>query len=450
MELSKALRVQPGASLAFVGAGGKTSAIRALSNELLDRHPVLITTTTKLGPDQDDLARDHVIAASPGSLGEIPALAAQRGSVLVTGPRLEADGKWTAPSASIMHKLVEMAGLIEAVLLIEADGARQKLIKAPDEHEPMIPGWVSMVVPVMSARALGRPLDPAIAHRVGRLGTVMGLQQGERITGEAVARLLSSPNGALKRIPPAAEIRALITSADQISSPSTLSGLSDQVLATSRISAILLGSEGKRGPIREVHSRTAGIILAAGGSGRMGVTKQLLEAGGRTLVRRAVKAAIDGGIAQVIVTVGDEADRVQKELADLPVHLVPVLDWRSGQSRSLRAGMGALAQGTEAVVFLLADMPWVDGELVGTLLKAHSASLASIVAPRVDGRPGNPVLFDRRTFSKLTGVQGDRGGRQLFPEFDVEHVDWDERAVIDIDLPEHIPLLDDRRWRPSG
>lgn len=446
MELRKALRVQPGDSLSFVGAGGKTSMIRALTRELKGHHPVIITTTTHLGREQSDLAEVHLVARSLEALGELLEMAGEAGSVLMTGPLLDEQDRWSSVDPPLLEKVFEIVPLIDAVLLIEADGARQKLVKAPAAHEPAIPTQTKTVVPVLSARALGKVLTPEVAHRVEELARLLGVKPGAELTEESFARLLSSPDGALKRVPPAAEVRALVTSTDQLDDLSGLRAMAAGVLAVSRASAVCFGSSGASGPVLEVHARRAGIVLAAGGSERMGQSKQLLKAAGRSLVRRAVEAAMEGGLDQVVVTLGEDADRIRAELADQPVQFVPVAEWRSGQSYSLRAGMGALSEGTEAAIFFLADMPWVDGELVRALVRTHSESLASIVAPRYGDRNGNPVLFDRRTFDRLAEVEGDRGGKQLFPEFDVEHLDWDERAVIDIDRPEDLVRLTDDRW----
>ncbi len=99
MQLIKALRLKPGLAVAFVGAGGKTSAIRRLVEEIAgdqnnEIRSVLITTTARLGREQSDLAVHHIIDPSEDQIEELPVSLAQFRSVLVTGPDLE--GKWFA------------------------------------------------------------------------------------------------------------------------------------------------------------------------------------------------------------------------------------------------------------------------------------------------------------------------------------------------------------------
>ncbi|MDB5592640.1 nucleotidyltransferase family protein, partial [Enterovirga sp.] len=112
----------------------------------------------------------------------------------------------------------------------------------------------------------------------------------------------------------------------------------------------------------------AAIILAAGRGTRFGGTpKMLAEYDGRSFVRRAADAALEGGAEPVIAVLGHEADRVRRALAGLDVILVPNPAYPEGLSTSLRAGFAALPDGTEAALVLLGDMPLVGPDLVAGL-----------------------------------------------------------------------------------
>jgi len=93
------------------------------------------------------------------------------------------------------------------------------------------------------------------------------------------------------------------------------------------------------------------------------------------------------------------------------VRVVKNPDWDAGMSTSVRAGLAAVEGEAEGVVFLLADMPLVDGALVRALVETHRRSLAPIVAPRAGGRWGNPALFDRATFPSLDDWRRLESGR---------------------------------------
>jgi molybdenum cofactor cytidylyltransferase len=121
----------------------------------------------------------------------------------------------------------------------------------------------------------------------------------------------------------------------------------------------------------------------------------------------------------------------------LPVEFAHNPDWESGQSRSIQAGMSALPPETGAVVFLLADQPHIPPSLVRSLIERHATTLSPLVAPQVDGRRANPVLFDCRTFPDLLALRGDMGGRALFSSHRVAWVPWHDAALtLDVDTQE--------------
>jgi molybdenum cofactor cytidylyltransferase len=127
---------------------------------------------------------------------------------------------------------------------------------------------------------------------------------------------------------------------------------------------------------------------------------------------------------------GAYAAQVQAALADLPVTLAHNPDWASGQSASLAAGLRALPLATGAALFLLSDQPHVPAALVRSLTAMHAETLAPIVAPLVEGKRGNPVLFDRQTFPDLMALQGDVGGRALFARYLVTWLPWHDASVL--------------------
>ena len=181
------------------------------------------------------------------------------------------------------------------------------------------------------------------------------------------------------------------------------------------------------------------IVLAAGASTRMGRQKLTLPlADGRPLVRAAVEQVLAGDLDDVVVVLGREAEAVASALHGLPIRTVMNPRYAEGQSTSLRAGLDALAQGTEAAVVALGDQPLPDPRLLRQLVEAFRTSGLPIVAPLYrDGR-GNPVLFASSVFNELRRVEGDRGGRPVIardPER-VAEVPVDAPMPADIDTPE--------------
>ena len=186
-------------------------------------------------------------------------------------------------------------------------------------------------------------------------------------------------------------------------------------------------------------TQVAAIVLAAGGSVRMGRPKQLLPIRGRPMVRHVTEAVAATGLAQVIAVTGAHAGEVAAALADLPVEIVVNESWTEGMSSSMRAGLRVLRPEIQAALLVLGDQPALTTDMLQLLVARYRATGAPIVAPIYQGQRGNPVLFDRTLFSELLAVEGDRGGRLLIVRHQdqVEWVEVDDPAVImDIDSPQ--------------
>jgi molybdenum cofactor cytidylyltransferase len=117
-------------------------------------------------------------------------------------------------------------------------------------------------------------------------------------------------------------------------------------------------------------------------------------------------------------------------------------DWANGQSTSLQAGLAALPRGVGAAVFMLADQPQMPASLLAKIRETYWENPAQLVAPLVEDRRANPVLFDRLTFPDLMRLKGDTGGRAIFGKFTAAWVPWhDPRLLMDVDTPEDYQAL---------
>ncbi len=440
MRLSQALRIKPGQAVAFTGAGGKSTAIRRLVDELVSSSPILITTTTRLGHTQTDLAKVHFVAEHRQDLPHLPTSLASHRSVLITGPLDPANNKWTAPDDDALVALRVAADQAAAPLLIEADGARGRSIKAPDVHEPAVPEFVDLVVPVAGLDAIGEPLMSEAVHRPELVQSVLGIKRDSKLGADEIAKLLTSNHGGLKRVPAGAEVRVLLNKAD---ADRLRQGrqVAERILTSARVNSVLIGAVDSEDPVVEAHGAVAGIVLAAGGSSRLGIPKQLFTWRGMPLVRRSVEAATGAGLNPVIVVAGQAIQDIWKAIEGTGATLTENSAWREGQSGSVRVGLQALDGHVEAAVFLLADMPFVGPNVIAALVNRHRETLAPLVAPWAAGRRANPVLFDRELFGDLLALEGDQGGRRLFDRYSSERVDWDEEITFDLDTPEDLEWL---------
>ncbi len=184
----------------------------------------------------------------------------------------------------------------------------------------------------------------------------------------------------------------------------------------------------------------AGIVLAAGGSIRMGRPKQLLPFRDKTIREGVVDNALASTLHRVIVVLGHEAERI-KPLMERRDGVTAVVNpsYGAGQSSSLKAGLAALTEETDAALFLLGDQPLVTPETIDLITASFADSPSPIVIPTFEGRRGNPVLFGRETFSRMETLSGDSGARPLFQEYAerIRTVAVNTPAIhFDLDTPE--------------
>ena len=182
------------------------------------------------------------------------------------------------------------------------------------------------------------------------------------------------------------------------------------------------------------------ILLAAGGSRRLGTPKQLLtDAEGRTLVRRAAETALGSACRPVVAVLGGSAEAVQSEIAGLPLTVAVNWEWQTGLASSLRAGLYALLQSgpLDAAVVMLCDQPQVSPALLDLLVQAHADTGHAIAACEYGGALGVPALFGSALFPALLSLTGDEGARRVIKDYagTITCVPFPEGAW-DIDTPQ--------------
>jgi molybdenum cofactor cytidylyltransferase len=442
LSLAQALRVNSSPCLAFIGAGGKTTAIFQLARTLSrdeGTSPVIVTATSHLGTWQIGLADSHIITDTPAPLEGLEH--GLKGVILVTG---EMEGNRTKPvNNELMNWLYQFCGYHSIPLLIEADGAREKPLKAWAEHEPPIPAFAETVVQVVGLTGLGKLLSKENVHRAELFSRLSELSIGETITPDSLVRVLTHNEGGGKNIPINARKAILLNQADTPELQSVAQGLV-RALIPAYHSVVI--SSLKQEKVFAVHEPIAGIILAAGGSTRFGQPKQLLDWKGQPFVRVVAKTALEAGLSPVVLITGANAEPTELAVKDLNVIVVRNSEWKSGQGSSIREGINILIDNFSpklgvgtigGAIFLLVDQPQVTTSIIRALVEKHAEGLYPIVAPMVIDRRANPVLFDLTTFPDLIGLEGDVGGRAIFHKYRVEYLPWhDDRLLLDVDTPE--------------
>jgi len=438
ISIEQALRVSKSSCIAFTGAGGKTTALFQLAKGLVKHSPVIVTASSHLGDWQIPQANTHLIAESPVALAGLENKL--QGVTLITGAF---DGDRIKPlDSESLNWLNQFCKAHSILLLIEADGSRQKPLKAWAEYEPPIPAFVDQVVHVVGLTGIGKPLSEEIVHRAEIYSKLSGLRIGEIITPDASMRMLIHPDGGQKNIPTNARKIVLLNQADNAELQSIAHGMVNSLVPS--FHSVVVSSLAQE-IVYAVHEPIAGVVLAAGESVRFGKPKQLLDWKGQPFARAVAMKALEAGLSPVVVVVGANSEQVESAIADLNVVVVKNNEWKSGQGSSIRAGINKLTTSPASpggAIFLLADQPQITTSIIRALVEKHAEGLYPIVAPLVLDQRANPVLFDRVTFADLLEIQGDVGGRAIFHKHRVEYLPWhDNRMLLDVDTPEHYQRL---------
>jgi molybdenum cofactor cytidylyltransferase len=187
------------------------------------------------------------------------------------------------------------------------------------------------------------------------------------------------------------------------------------------------------------------VILAAGGSSRLGRPKQLVEYRGRSLLRHVAEVAVGSVCRPIVVVLGAHAPQLEAELRGLPVHVAENQEWARGMATSLHRGLETLAAidgGIGAVVILLCDQPLVSIQTINALVEASRTAGKRIVASEYAGVVGVPALFDRSLLPELLALDGEEGARRVI----ARHADAVHRVpfpggATDIDTPQDCERL---------
>jgi len=185
-------------------------------------------------------------------------------------------------------------------------------------------------------------------------------------------------------------------------------------------------------------TRSAGVVLAAGSSRRMGRPKQLLDFGGRPLLEMVVGQANDSQLDEVFVVLGARADEIRARVDFGRARVVVNQDHVSGMASSLRAGLSALDAEVEAAMVILGDQPDGAGR-IDRLLELERESGLPAAALSFAGLLHPPVLLRRELWGELMALEGDVGCRAIIrarPEL-VAKLDVDGlNHPVDVDTPE--------------
>lgn len=241
--LKDALGLEEREHLALVGGGGKTSLMFAMAEELRQSEKRVVTSTTTKIWHHEALNSPLVVflesdASWRGKLREELYI---HGHVFLAQSLLDS-GKVSGISPSIADELYQEGAM--DYLLVEADGSAGHPVKAPAEHEPVIPPLVTEAVAMMGLEAVDQPLGPDTVFRVDLFRKITGLNPGQRLTPPVLSRLFQDPKGLFKGTPPSAKRVAFLNKLDLLAEEQEASDLAHEILGDSggEIDRVVIGS----------------------------------------------------------------------------------------------------------------------------------------------------------------------------------------------------------------
>ena len=190
--------------------------------------------------------------------------------------------------------------------------------------------------------------------------------------------------------------------------------------------------------------KVCGLILAAGGSSRLGRPKQLVNAHGKSLLEKVIDNSLLTDLQQVYVVLGANYEQVEASVKHLPVSMIKNERWQEGIGSSISCGLRKIqSEGNfDAVLIMLCDQLHITAHHLRSLIKAYLHKRSPIIATTYGGQIGVPALFDQQFFPHLQILSGDIGAKKILHQHAGSlHPIPFEKAIIDVDTPEDLEKL---------
>lgn len=181
------------------------------------------------------------------------------------------------------------------------------------------------------------------------------------------------------------------------------------------------------------------VLLAAGESRRMNDFKQLLPLAGKSFVECCVDNLLASRVEEVVVVTGHREADVRQALGDRPVRFAHNANYLDGMSASIKRGVEALPDSTEAMLLALVDQPQIGPAIINRVIEAYESERALVVVPTYEGRNGHPIIINLKLRDDVLAMDPATGLRQVVHAHQAQtaYVEIPSREVlIDFDLPE--------------
>lgn len=233
------LKLDKGDLISIVGGGGKTTTMYKLAGELksIGKRVLVTTTTAILAPE---LYLYDSLLLYNGESSRVETLRSSIGHITVLGSTINKEGKLLGVEPEEINRLINNKEY--DVIIVEADGSKGRPIKAPAQHEPVIPSSTTAVVGVIGLDSLGKRISEATVHRPELFSAITDGEIQGVIDEEKILKLVTHKEGLFKGTPEMAKKFLLLNKEDQISKEDLVKLVAKLELVRYQLSEIIIAS----------------------------------------------------------------------------------------------------------------------------------------------------------------------------------------------------------------
>jgi molybdenum cofactor cytidylyltransferase len=328
------------------------------------------------------------------------------------------------------------------VLLIEADTSNSLPVKAPYAHEPVIPAGTTLVIPVVSFGAYGKPLDEENIYNARAIIDRYGFPEGAAVKSAWLAQILRDETIGLRGVPDRVRVVAFLNQTPVKGYGRFRARVVAQLaMRSNRISGVVLGEIRGAQPVYEIQRPVGAVVLAAGASSRMGQHKLLLPwSDGRTIIEHIIFQLIKSRVDPIVVVTGHNARDVKALLKPLDLDIVYNKGYKTGEMlSSLKVGLEAMPAHTASALVVLGDQPGIQPKTIYQLLTAYALHGGDLVVPSFQRQRGHPMMIGRRFWPEILNLDGRSTMRDVLNLHAgaIQYVEVDNDSILrDVDTPQ--------------
>ena len=410
----------------FIGAGGKTSAIKEIARVLVaEGYKVLITTSTKISIDEFS---DYSVEIEKN----IDINNLQHGlTVLVSGI---SGKKYQGYVKEELENIVQIP--LDIVILIEADGSRRLPFKVPYKYEPVIPFNSTKTLLFFSAKVIGEKITRENTYNLEKVEEILGTSD-LTYSNDNIIKLIAEGWLADTNY---RNLKVVINQGDLVYNDFIAKDLLNRIYNRLGIGAYLVSIKEKK--IYHAYDvRIGALILAAGEGKRMGGIKQLMEFNNSSFLAETIKK-YSAYTQEIIVTLGYHEAEIRNEIKELGFKYQQIVGYKEGMSASFRE---AYIFNADFFLVTPCDLPLIENNTIELLIRTYRNNPGNIIVPRFKGKKGHPVVFPSELQRSFSEIKGDIGARDIIKDKGCIYVDLDDPGIIaDIDtLNEYMKIKEE-------